>query len=74
MLGLDLSLLEPRRAPIREACGLDVAFTGDLQTAKFPLPQVSDVSLPIFEFTRRELWHRRRLITNISHFIAVGLF
>lgn len=43
MRGLDLSMLEPRRAPVREACGLDVAFTGDLQTAKFPLPPVADL-------------------------------
>lgn len=65
MRGLDLSMLEPRRAPIREACGLDVAFTGDLQTAKFPLPPVADVSLRRLRRFGMKIIHHDGLITNI---------
>jgi len=48
MNSLDFSMLDPRHAPAREACGIDAAGAlagGDLKTANFPLPPVANVSL-----------------------------
>jgi hypothetical protein len=45
MSGLDFSMLNPRPAPARQACGIDVAgLSDDVHAAKFPLPPVADVS------------------------------
>jgi hypothetical protein len=76
MDSLDFSMLEPRHAPAREACGLDAAGAlagGDLKTASFPLPPVADVSWITRSLFIRDFLLLSLAITHLSLINAVGL-
>jgi hypothetical protein len=71
MDSLDFSMLEPRHAPAREACGIDAAGAlagGDLKTATFPLPPVADVGLAIEILL---IWNFIVLLHAITHLFAI---